>query len=322
MGLDKLRLVAHLGPQDSFLEELNNDLTLPREFRAFSVQFRNTEEYRVKPTTRCSITPGRGRSPFFFLQMNCSIPSKGNVHVFELNPNNLDGGFAEFQEVHTRVFGEVIEDPAISRIDLNADIEIPVHYLRHSLRVPRKRKTSEYAKSETTQLATFNNRGVTGFCIGRSPSLLRVYDKREEMLHLREDVTGIPRVLTRLEWELRHARCPVRLLSQLQAISTIRPFDLLEVYESPEVYDFHNYPLESTRRFTLNRLSAELGNHDAIRVLNAHRNFARDYRPLAFEISGVKERLQESYAEGVRRFFANQRSDVRSMLSRQLEAEE
>jgi hypothetical protein len=33
--------------------------------------------------------------------------------------------------------------------------------------------------------------------------MLRVYDKREEMRQLREDVTNFLNILTRLEWQLR-----------------------------------------------------------------------------------------------------------------------
>ena len=244
--------------------------------------------------------------PAFYFQMNFAIPGgMGFTNILELNPNKMAAGIDDFKNLVTAIFGEYLGDLRISRVDLNADIEIPVDYLYRSLRIPGKRKGKTFYGNDGPGRQTHSNRGVTGFYIGCSPSQLRVYDKRLELKERRKDVSGLPPILTRAEWEFRNKRCPIRYLAELPQLLEIHPFDLIEVIPYLGAYDFHNDCLASVKRFTLDRLAEEYGIQDAARILNRDRNFRRDYRDLMSWInaSTIKDRLHDSYLRGTRRFF-------------------
>jgi hypothetical protein len=308
MGLDKLRLISKRPPCEAFLDEINEELRLQPDQRQFEIRLRNPLEMKVSRISSCSITTKRQIRPAMFLQMNYHVPGTGAVHVLELNPNKMPEGVFTLSQLLIRMFGDDLNEMKVSRVDLNADIELPVDYFRRTLRVPGKRKTTTFG----TELSEFTNRGVTGIYIGRSPSLLRVYDKREEMKQARLDVSGLPPIYTRLEWELRQRRSPIHYLLQLPELLDFRPFEKLEIIESAPVYDFHNDTVNSRKKLLFDTLSKDYGLHDAVRILNKGRNFRRDYEGLAFaSTSDIKQRLQESYIDGVQRFFANQEADLR-----------
>ena len=315
MGLDKLRLVSHRRPSSDFMDQINAELALPTDLRRYVIHFRDPKERAVGRATQCSITTKNRLSPFFYLQTNCFLPvNAGIVHVLEMNPNNFHHGFIDLCSLIDQIFGERSSDLSISRMDLNADVEVPVDYFRRTLRIPRKRKSAEYQKWDG--LTTHSNRGLTGFSIGRTPSLLRVYDKIGEMKQLKEDISGLPSILTRLEWELRHRRCPVRLFSEIEAIADVHPFETVQIVDTPEIYDFLNDPSGSLKNFIYHHLAEQYSGHQAIRILNHNRNFVRDFKPCLIDVSDLKKRLQASYLHGIRRFFSNQASDVRSTFER------
>ena len=189
-------------------------------------------------------------------------------------------------------------------MDLNAEIEgVPVSYFKEAVRLPLKRKTE-----------TISNRGVETFYWGRNPVRMRVYDKREELWKVHHaDVSPLPAVLTRLEWEFHNRRCPIKTFSELPTLMNLRPFDDLQLLETSVAFDFRTDPVGATKLFTFQKLSEEFGRHDAIRILNANRNFIRDYKKHLVAGADVKERLQNSYLESTQRFFNNQRSDVQSI---------
>jgi len=228
-----------------------------------------------------------------------------------LNPNKLRAGFLELMETIAWIFGSIPGDLKISRIDPCADIDLPVDFFLRCLRVPRKRKSAQYAKDDGHPLRAYGNRGVTGFTIGASPAMLRIYDKREELRRLREDVSGIPPILTRLEWELRHRKCPIARISEIDRLQEYRPFDQVEILTTTEVYDFHNDTKNSTRLFLLNRLTDEYSRQEAIRIVNYQRNFGRDYGAIVADDAEIKERLNESFRAGIQMFFENKGADVR-----------
>jgi hypothetical protein len=210
-------------------------------------------------------------------------------------------------EILLRIFGDDFSEMKVSRVDLNADIDLPVDYFRRAVRVPRKRKTTGFG----SVMGDYTNRGLTGFYIGRSPSLLRVYDKREEMKQARFDIASLPPVITRLEWELRQHKSPIRYLVELSQLLDYRPFDPLQIIETETVYDFHNDTENSRKRYLLDKLSNDYGRHDAIRILNKGRNYSRDYRHIAFtDTENVKARLHDSYLDGLHKFFANEQADL------------
>jgi hypothetical protein len=312
MGIDKLRLISDRFPDGAFLEELNAQLKLPREERIYNIGFKgNIDDLVISRLMGApmTITARKGVVPGFFLDLNRMTPNGRIVNIFECNPNKLHRGKSTLDQLLERLFqGKMFLKT--SRIDLNADIvDVSVDFFRRSLRIPRKRKTTEFALQDLST-ASYSNRGVTGFYIGRSPSLFRVYDKRLEMKSLGENVDSIPPIYTRLEWEYRHRKCPIRSASELSLLKDLRPFDSLEILDVGSGYDFHNELDTSLRRYTFNQLAADYGAHEAARILNGKRNFKRDFDPLTLNTESLRELLQESYLRSIRRFFDNQYSDT------------
>ena len=202
MGLDKLRLVSRWPPLFSFVDVVNEDLHLPVNRVEYRVAIKDRKQLYVDRRSPCSISTRKGIHPAFFLQLNFQVPGKPSVHILEVNPNKLPEGNRDLERLIERIFGRYTENLKVSRIDPNADIQVSVDYFYRTLRVPLKRKSSRYLEAPAQRETTFSNRGMTGFTIGASPSFLRVYNKREEMKRRRENIEGLPPVLTRFEWEL------------------------------------------------------------------------------------------------------------------------
>ena len=310
MGIDKLRLISTRFSRSEFIHEINEDQSLPRELRQYDVKVLGSQELRIRHDTICRIYTRRGIEPAFFLQLNFrAFPGGGIRHIIELNPNKLCQGCLDLLNLLEKIFGPDCADLKVSRIDPCADIELPVDFFRHSLRIPRKRKNTEFAEMEITR--TYSNRGITGFYIGASPSIFRVYDKREEMKRLREDVGYLPQIITRLEWELRYRKVPISYISEIQELLEYRPFDKIEILTTDRIYDFHNDTKNSQKQFLLDSLTDTYGRQEAIRILNHKRNFKRDYGSIVMDSSAIKDKLNQSYRDGVTRFFNNEGADIR-----------
>jgi hypothetical protein len=315
MGIDKLRLISTKFPRPEFIQEVNHDQMLPKEDRKFEARLLNPNDCYLHRDSVCRINTRRKIEPAFFLQLNFqAFAGDALRHIIELNPNKLPNGFRGLLTLLERIFGPYRPDLKISRMDPCADIEMPVDYFRFNMRIPRKRKNTEFSELEETR--TYSNRGVTGFYIGASPSLLRVYDKRDEMKRLRQEVDYLPPILTRVEWELRYRKLPIMLLSQFRELLEYRPFEKIEFLETDRIYDFHNDTKNSRKQFLLDRLTDEYGRQEAIRIVNRDRNFKRDYENIIVNSSEVRERLQQSYRDGVTRFFKNQSADVSSRYAK------
>lgn len=277
-----------------------------------SVTFRHPLEEQVSDTSQCKVVSRPHLEPQFFLQLNFkAFHGHGSRQILEVNPNTFLEGLADLRRLITTIFGPDTADLKVSRIDLNAEAEVPVDYFHRSLRVPYKRKNCRFATAESAGLKTHLNRGTTGFQIGASPSLLRVYDKREDFKRQRKNLDGLPPVLTRLEWELRHRKCPIAYISELPELLEIYPFDTLEFYETPHFYDFRNDPTDSLRRHQFNHLVDDYGAHETARILNGQRHFKRCFSHLEVEAGALKQQLQDSYLSGVDRFLNNQCADPR-----------
>jgi hypothetical protein len=251
----------------------------------------------------------KGVSPAFFLELNHVVPDGRLLHILECNPNRFSRGNRTLDEILEKIFqGKLFLD--VSRVDLNADVlNISVDFFRRTLRIPRKRKTTEFAV-QNLATTSYSSKGVTGFYIGCSPSLLRVYDKGLEMKLLGGNVTGLPKIYTRLEWELRQRKCPIRTALDLPLLKDIRPFENVEILDVGDNYDFHYEPNTSLWRYMFNRLAEDYGAHEAARILNTNRNFKRDIGPLTLNTDKVRELLQDSYVRSMRLFFENQFSDT------------
>jgi hypothetical protein len=299
-------------PRPAFLQAVNSDLSRPRGERTFDVRFRHPAESKVSELSVCRIFTRPRVQPAFYLQLNFSMfPGDLCRQIVELNPNKLRGGFRELMETIVWIFGSIPGDMKISRLDSCADIELPVDFFLHSLRIPYKRKSVHYLGADGQVMRTYSDRGVTGFTIGASPAMLRVYDKREELRRMREDVSSLPPILTRFEWELRHRKCPVRRIFEIDRLLEYRPFDAIEILSTNEVYDFHNDTRRSTKRFLFDQLARRYGRHEAIRILNFHRNFRRDYDGIVEDNQAIKDRLNRSFRAGVQLFFENRGADIR-----------
>src|SRR5262245_59734796 len=165
MGLDKLRLISRRAPSDTFLAEVNAEKVLREDQRRFVITTRNPSESHIARTSMCTISSTKHAFTGFFLQMHYNVPGTGRIHVLELNPNKLPHGCHTLAEVVTWIFEDAVNELKISRLDLHADIELPVDYFRRTLRVSPKRKTSAFVLDR----GDYTNRGLTGFYIGRSP---------------------------------------------------------------------------------------------------------------------------------------------------------
>ena len=75
----------------------------------------------------------------------------------------------------------------------------------------------------------------------------------------------------------------------------------------------------SRKRFLLDRLTDEYGHQEAIRIVNYDRNFKRDYGSIVRDSSAIKDKLNQSYKEGITRFFDNKCADVRFRYGKTME---
>ena len=99
-------------------------------------------------------------------------------------------------------------------------------------------------------------------------------DKIQEIRYRREDVSGFPPVLTRVEVEAHGKKVPYRFLSEIHCLLEYDPFEDVEVIESHENDDFRNSPQHLSLLYLFNKLSDERGASEAARIMKTHRNFA------------------------------------------------
>ncbi len=201
-------------------------------------------------------------------------------------------------------------------MDLNAEVEeVSVHYFRDAIRIPLKRKSADYAKERERE--EWKCRGVQTLYVGRSPSRLRIYDKIQELKYRGIDVSGLPNVLTRLEWEFRNDRCPIEHFSDVsRLLPECNPFAAIQLKEASQYYDYKNDPQGSMRRRLFNALVQDLGVHDAAKVFNQNRNFARDFRNIVIDNANLKRRIEESYQRTNRRLLSNHGADIQYLYRR------
>jgi hypothetical protein len=314
MGIDKIRLISESPVSEDFCNWVTEDQKHPTSESRLNV-FPCQESIERHSSCRIS-TRKKLYTPAFFLQMNFAA-FKGSEfkQILELNPNKLENGMEDLNNLVKLIFGPDCGDLKISRIDLNGDVEVPIDYFFRAVRVPFKRKATKYLESDSQSIQVHGNAGITGIQVGASPSLLRVYDKRQELKKRRKDVSSLPKILTRLEWELRHSKCPVRYLSELPELLDIEPFEKIELLDTPEFYDFDSDFKTAKNQIIYTKLIEDYGAHEAARILNKGRHFKRDFRPALIDNEKLKMEIQESYLLGVERFFNNQGADVRYLYA-------
>ncbi len=126
-----------------------------------------------------------------------------------------------------------------------------------------------------------------------------------------KDLSQYPETFTRVEWEFRNKRCPVRRLSQLPELFDYKPFDSLEFLDTDKYYDFHNQTVESCNKFSFDQLAAIMGSHEAARILNKGRHFKREFSKILITGKSIKADLQNSYLQGLQLLFENKCPDQR-----------
>lgn len=262
----------------------------------------NLEGQPLKASDRIRVATRKDVEPAFYLLLNFTVSRRDPPrHIVEVNPNNMAGGLRELDNLLGLLFEGF--GPAafnISRLDLNADVCLPVEQIFHTLYVPPKKKAeSHHLTDKEGRTGKHFKRFLTGFYIGGSPGMLRVYDKLEELRVKKKDVSGMPDPLTRIEFELRHHKCPVRILSDIFRLAAVEPFRGLQFFKfSPQII----LGQQSARRTCLQDLVRSVGMHQAIRSLNGDRHFRRDYEGILEPMPEMSDLLQRAYMEGVKRF--------------------
>jgi hypothetical protein len=336
MGIDKIAMMTVEEPSPSWLDFVNDDFRRPEDHRNFVFDFKYREKRavdRITADSQVAIYTKPHISPFVRVELKFKVHGSKEPPStrIETNPNNMNRGWQDLQTVVDFVFGRRV-DMRITRLDLNADIEdVSVQYFRDALRVPKKRKSGE--------ILEWKNKGIETYYIGRNPAKLRTYDKIQERKYHNADISKLPDVLTRLEWELhgdRILKCaglphdygstrPAPVLgksktqafyfSELPILKDSRPFGSLEFIEGTPYYDFKTDDFQSgaaasVHRLTYAALVEKFGAQDAIRILNSSRHFSRDYKPLVLNNDKLKNRIESAFRQSINRFFQNSGSSV------------
>lgn len=172
MAIDKIRLKSLIPVKDEFWYEVDNILDDPpyKVFRRPSLDQGKPDYITVK-------SEELGRE--FFLQANYRLQEEKLGNFIELNPNKT--GIKGMYEILDKIFkGFNPRLFKLCRIDLCVDLDVPLEYVYNSLRVRYKRKTSFYRAKPRYEIL-YQDRKLTGFYVGKSPSQLRVYDKKAEL---------------------------------------------------------------------------------------------------------------------------------------------
>jgi hypothetical protein len=302
MGIDKARFVTTLPVRETFMDSLNVEWLGRPTYPSYKISAPNLEGQPLSRAHRIQLATRPGSEIFFFLQLNFSANRKESPrNVLELNPNNVAGGIKELFALLDSVFEHF--HPAlfrVSRLDLNADVCLPVDQIFQTLYVPPKRKGESHLLTDREGRTRRQfKRFLTGFYIGSSPAMLRVYDKLEELKSKKKSISEMPDPLTRLEFEFRHHKCPVRDLTDISRLAAVEPFRGLQFFKfSPQI----TYEKQSVRRTNLQELVRSVGMHQAIRSLNGDRHFRRDYEGILEPMPEMSDLLQRAYLEGVKRF--------------------
>jgi hypothetical protein len=321
MGLDKLRCITPRRPGNAWFDMLNVEFKQPKDQRSlvFNFQFKDRKNVgAIDMTSRVRIHTKPGIEPAFFLELNYIAPGGKlpPLSVWEINPNKFDQGWAGVERMRLQIFTDDCLDLKVTRMDLNAEIEgVSVHYFRDALRIPLKRKSADCAKERDRE--EWKSCGVQTLYIGRSPSRLRIYDKIQELKYRGIGLRGLPDVLTRFEWELRNDRCPIEHFADIRRLlPDCDPFAAIQLKDASEYYDYKNDPHGSMKRRLFKGLVEDLGIHDAIKVFNRDRNFARDFRPIVVDNTDLKQQIGESYQRTNRRLLSNRGADIPHLYRR------
>jgi hypothetical protein len=261
------------------------------------------------------ISPGARRhlpgDPEFPLDINKPRRQSPVTTIFECNPNKLPNGIDDLRRLVSWIFGHDCPDLKFSRQDFNGETTASVTYLWNSVRIPFKRRSDDIGEL----IRLYKSKGAETFYLGRPPNRVRIYNKRQEMSIRGEDVSYLPDVFTRVEVELRHDHCPVRSFADLEKLQDYRPFQSLQILDSIPYYDYQdkNQIRSSMRRRLYNALVEDWGAHDARRIANFDRHFARNFREVVVDNEKLKSQLEASHAWSLKQFFDGKCADVEAL---------
>jgi hypothetical protein len=235
---------------------------------------------------------------------------------------------AEMAAIATAVFEVEICKVMLIRLDLAADMpDIPVECLRRCMRVQLKRKTDEWGVLKYEEIG---NRKIEYLRFGRSPNLIRVYDKVAErkahfarmLKHVSpdaelptfEETFGFPEdaTLTRIERQSGGGRIPPELATfgSLKNAADFDPFTAVKIIPTGiPVPDPGKYgPADTAKILGIHQLIEREGfqnafarlnrDHNAKRLTEPYIRFMQDCAP-ALRID--RERVTESFRQSVTR---------------------
>lgn len=198
---------------------------------------------------------------------------------FELNPSR----YSSFEEVCRVIstFGIPLNELHICRIDLCADIEVPLFELKRGLWAPRKRLETHFFSCTPT-----------GLYLGRRPDQIAVYTKKTAQLDL-----------TRIERRQWDSKCAIQNLLDFPILAEFNPFHSLRHFEF--------LPREQCSASRLAaydglRATADLTSiAEASRRYRGQRNFSRSVLPLLRD-TDIISRLHNQFRQNMNRFLSGQ----------------
>lgn len=188
-----------------------------------------------------------------------AISGRSYPNLIVLNPSH----FQCFNQMKG-LLALLVSDPdelRVIRVDHTVDVPIEIDSIFRSLRFGRKKSKADYQDGVS----------LSGFELGKYPEHLSVYDKAK-----REKVPG---PLSRIEFRQYGAKVPVKKFGDLQMLVNYMPFGRLMFLQTRSEKDmaFQN---ERSKGLILEELVKRKGFQGAIKLLNRHSNFQRDFGSL------------------------------------------
>ena len=192
----------------------------------------------------------------------------------------------------------LFDDPdllQVRRADHCVDVEIPVEQIFKTLAMTRKRVRETYKQDK-----------LTGFYLGNWPETLCCYDKykqltvkarKQKYLKSMSDPNVI-KCLTRLELRQDSYKVPIKTFDQITELAQYEPFKALSFFD---VDTKTTNQKEVSKALLLKSMVDELGLQGAIKSLNHHSNFLRDFNKVLTKKVDVPD-LNHLYQQQVLNF--------------------
>jgi hypothetical protein len=199
----------------------------------------------------------------------------------DLNPSHFES-FREMDDL-VRRFNEP-NAFTIVRIDHCVDLQQPLDVIRSSVLVSRKAFKSDFARGHT----------LTGFTYGKYPELLKAYDKAKE--------AQLPPPLTRIELQQNRGKVIHKPYTELAKYQDAQPFKNVLLFKVAALDPVPLRKADQQKREILTELVREQGLQGAMKLLNIHNNFRRDFGRFIQSHEELPN-LDQMYQQNVRKFF-------------------